>query len=85
MWKIILGAIIIFVGVITTMKSEWILQNFGSVAWFEQHLGTSGGTRLGYKLMGLLVIFFGILVMTNLLGGFMNWMLSPLLTAGIGG
>ena len=57
-------------GVVLIMKTEWFVNNFGSNAWAEAKLGTSGGTRLMYKLSGLLIIFFGLLVVTNMMGGF---------------
>jgi len=42
-------------------------------------LGVEGGSRLGYKLIGVLTIFIGLLIMTNMIGGFMMWVFSPLL------
>lgn len=72
------GLLAIGVGAMMTVKSEALLNSFGRVAWFEEHLGLEGGSRLGYKLMGMLVIFFGILTMTGMIGGFMEWVLSPL-------
>ncbi len=76
---IIIGTIIMAIGVIVVIKSEWMLNNFGSIGFFERYLGSSGGTRLGYKLTGMLFFFIGLLIMTNMIGGFMQWMLSPLL------
>jgi len=76
---ILYGFIIIIVGAMVVIKSEWLLNNFGRIAFFESHLGSEGGSRLGYKLIGLLVIFIGLLVMTNLIGGFLEWALSPLI------
>ena len=61
------------------IKTEWLVQNFGRIAWFEEKLGTEGGSRLGYKLVGLLFIFIGIIVLTGNQTSFMKWMLSPLL------
>jgi len=78
MLHIILGAIIITVGALLVAKSEWMLDNFGRMNWFELHMG-GGGSRLGYKLIGLAVIFIGILFLTNMIGGFLTWLLSPLL------
>lgn len=78
MGGIFFGLVLIIVGTLIVMKTEWLMQNFGRVAWFEKNLGAEGGSRLGYKLMGLLAIFAGLLFMTGLMGGFMNWALSPL-------
>jgi hypothetical protein len=66
-----LGLIMVGIGVLLIIKTEWFVQNFGSNAWAEEHLGTSGGTRLMYKLIGIVFIFFGFLAITNLLSGFL--------------
>ncbi|MFH1233475.1 MAG: hypothetical protein V1649_02370 [Patescibacteria group bacterium] len=77
--NILIGFIIIAVGVLMIFKSEWLLNNFGRIGFFEKHLGTEGGSRLGYKLIGIMAIFIGILIMTDMIGGFLEWVLSPLL------
>ena len=75
----ILGLIIFAAGALIIMKTEWLMQNFGRIAWFEEHLGPEGGSRFGYKLIGLIAIFFGLLFITGLIGDFTNWALSPLI------
>jgi hypothetical protein len=82
MMRIILGLIIAVVGVMATIKSEAIYGLFGPVAFFEKYLGTEGGSRLGYKLAGILIFFIGVMVATNVFGEFMGWILSPLTNAG---
>lgn len=82
MGSILLGLAIIAAGVGMVMKSEWMLDNFGRVAFFEKYLGLDGGTRLGYKLIGLAFIFIGALITFGLIDGFMEWALSPLINAG---
>lgn len=77
--NIIIGVIIFAIGALITIKSEAMLNAFGRIEFFERQLGAEGGSRLGYKLIGLLAIFIGILVMTNLIGGFLEWVLSPIL------
>ena len=56
-------------GFLIIWKSEWLYQNFGTVAWAEEHLGTEGGSRLFYKLFGLIIIFISFLGVRGLLGG----------------
>ncbi len=68
--KYIIGILAIAVGVLLVIKTEWFIQNFGTNAWAEQHLGSSGGTRLMYKLIGLAIIFIAMMGMTGLLGAF---------------
>lgn len=77
-FKFILGICFIAGGAFFNMKTEWMLNNFGRIDFFEEKLGVEGGSRLGYKLTGILVIFFGILLVTGLFDGFMAWMVSPL-------
>jgi cytochrome b len=61
------------------INTEWLLNNFGRIAWFEEKLGTEGGSRLGYKLIGIIALFLGIILMTGSGNAFMQWLLSPLL------
>ncbi len=67
--RIVIGLIMVVVGTVLIFKAEWFFQNFGSIAWAEEHLGTSGGSRLMYKLVGLILIIFGMLIATNLITG----------------
>jgi len=50
------------------MKTDKFLETFGSIGWAEQHLGTSGGSRLMYKLIGIAFIVVSLMAMTGLLG-----------------
>ena len=79
MLHFILGLIITTVGALMVLKAEWLLANFGRIGFFEQHLGTEGGSRLGYKIIGILAIFIGILFLTGQINNFLEWVLSPIL------
>jgi len=76
--NIILGLAIITAGTFLVLKAEAMLSAFGRIAFFEKYLGVEGGSRLGYKLVGILTIFIGALIMTNMIGGFLGWVFSPL-------
>ncbi|MFH1582884.1 MAG: hypothetical protein ABIB72_01015 [Candidatus Falkowbacteria bacterium] len=76
---ILIGVIIFAIGVFIVIKSEAMLNAFGRIEFFERQLGTEGGSRLGYKLIGMLAIFIGMLIMTNMIGGFLEWVLAPIL------
>lgn len=76
--KILGGLILVAVGTLIIVYTEWLLKNFGRISWFEKKLGSSGGSRLGYKLVGLIVIFIGLLAMTGLISGFLKFLVSPL-------
>lgn len=69
--RFFIGIILVAVGVLLILKTEWFIQNFGTNAWAEEHLGYNGGTRLMYKFIGLIFIFFGFLAITNLLNAFL--------------
>ncbi|HDQ22876.1 MAG TPA: hypothetical protein ENN28_02765 [Candidatus Uhrbacteria bacterium] len=75
----IFGIILFIIGPILVIKSEWFLENFGKIAWAEEKLGTEGGTRLLYKIIGLLFIFFGLVLIFGFFGGIVMWVFSPLL------
>ncbi|MEI6835356.1 MAG: hypothetical protein WCK59_00850 [Candidatus Falkowbacteria bacterium] len=76
--QIVLGIVITALGAFMAIKTEWFLENLGRLDWFEAHLGSEGGTRLGYKLMGVLVIFIGVIMMTGSGDLFFSWLVSPL-------
>jgi len=78
MGHVILGMAITAGGVFMVMKTEWLVNNFGRIAWFEDKLGSEGGTRLGYKLIGILVLIIGIIVMTGSGQELMQWLVGPL-------
>jgi len=82
---IIIGILMMAAGALITVYSEKMLNAFGAIAWFEKYLGVEGGSRLGYKLSGIFVFFLGVLALTNLIQGFLFWVLSPLLGLGRGG
>lgn len=67
--KYIISILAIIVGCILIIKTEWFIENFGTSEWAEAKLGTSGGTRLMYKLIGLAVIVIAMLGLTGMLGG----------------
>ncbi len=77
-WQILGGLAATLVGLSLVLKTDWYMENFGRVEWFEDNLGSSGGTRLGYKLLGLLIMFVGIVIMTGSGEAFFGWLFSPL-------
>lgn len=75
----IFGIIIIAVGYAFVAKTEWFLSNFGRIEFFDKYLGMEGGSRLGYKLIGILAIFIGTILFLGMWDGFLGWLLSPLI------
>ena len=78
-YNIIIGIVVVAVGVFCVMKTEVVLDFFGSSDWAEQHLG---GSRLFYKLLGILFILIGMIVATNLWTAFLNATLGQLFPKG---
>ena len=66
--SIVIGILIILTGVFMVIKTEWVLQNFGTSNWAEEHMGSSGGSRLMYKLLGIIFIILSVMGMTGMLG-----------------
>lgn len=64
--RILLGLVVMIVGFLMVWKTMVIQGWFGYNSWAEQHLGP-GGTYLFYKLLGVLVAFLGMLIVTGLI------------------
>lgn len=77
--NIALGLVMLGIGALLAVKTEWFLNNFGNINWFEDKFGSSGGSRLGYKLIGFVFLFLGIIFITGSGNNFMSWLLGPLL------
>jgi len=61
------GLILVGVGVLFVWKTEWFMRNIGRIEWAEAKLGD---TRIFYKLIGLAIVFIGLMTVTGMLGGF---------------
>jgi uncharacterized protein YqgC (DUF456 family) len=79
MHRIIIGIIITILAALLTIKADWVVNNFGHSAWAESKFGTEGGTRLMYKLIGIVGVLIGLLTITNLHARFLGWILAPFL------
>jgi len=71
--KFILGIIIAAIGFLLVWKSEWLLMNFGRIGFAEKHLGTEGGSRLMYKILGTIIIIIGLMYATDLSDNLLAW------------
>lgn len=77
--RYLLGIFMAIVGTAIVLKTEWIIANFGVSAWAEEKFGTSGGSRIMWKVIGIILIFFGFLVITNMIQGFLEGTVGRLL------
>lgn len=69
--QIIVGIIAVLVGAGMVVKTEWLIQNFGTNAWAEDKFGYNGGSRLLYKLIGIVFVFVGFMLITGLFENFL--------------
>ncbi|MBU0731539.1 hypothetical protein KKC88_01515 [Patescibacteria group bacterium] len=72
MTKWIIGTILIILGIVLVIKSEWFMGIFGRIAWAEEKLGAEGGTRLFYKLLGIGLIIFALLWISGIFYNFLD-------------
>jgi hypothetical protein len=77
--KYFLSFLAIFIGFLLVRYSNWIVSNFGYVDWAENHLGTEGGTRLMWKLVGILFIVGALLVISGLMNNILYSIFAPAL------
>ena len=66
--NIIIGIILIAIGIIFVWQTEWFVNNFGRIGFFEEKMGY-GYSRFGYKLIGIILIILGVLVVSGLWSG----------------
>ncbi|MFA5413738.1 MAG: hypothetical protein WC348_04355 [Patescibacteria group bacterium] len=76
--RIIVGIVGIVIGSIMVIRSEWLLSFFGRINWAEIHLGSEGGTRVFYKLLGILAIIISLMIMTGMIEGLLMAIFGPL-------
>lgn len=64
----VIGIVVFVVGLLLVFKTQWIVDFTGPVGWAEEHLGSSGGTTIFIKLLGVLAIFLTLFATTGGLG-----------------
>ena len=69
--QIIIGLVLVIVGAAVTIKANQVYEWFGSMDWADHYLG-AGGSRLMYRLIGILMCLIGFMVATNLWGAFLH-------------
>ena len=75
--RYILGVLGIVLGMILVLKSEWFFTFFGRIDFADKYLGTEGGTRLMYKLIGILFVILALLYMTGGIESFLKAVFVP--------
>lgn len=64
--RVLLGLFVMIVGYFMVAKSEKVFEWFGQNEFAEKYFGY-GGSRFFYKLIGILVVFIGIFIATNII------------------
>jgi len=78
MFSIFIGLLVVVAGFMVTWKSEWLLRHFGRVRWAEEHLSYEGGTRFFYKILGIVIIFLGLFIITGIWNDILNGLFNLL-------
>lgn len=71
--------LVIAIGCVLVIKTQWIYDFTGPIDFAERFLGTEGGSRLFIKLIGVLMITGSFLAMTGLLGAMIDGIFGSLL------
>lgn len=79
-FQVLIGLAIFATGVFFVIKTEIILDFFGGVDWAEQHLG---GSRMFYKLLGIVFVVLGLIVATDMWNALLNATLGSILPKGV--
>lgn len=73
--RYLLGIIFIGVGFLITWKANVMMSIFGRIGWAETHLGTEGGSRLFYRLLGIVIILLSFAYMAGCVESFLRTIL----------
>jgi len=79
--RILIGLIVAGVGFMMVYRPRYFLDFLGNQAWVEKIFSVND-QELAYKIIGMIVIFVGVLIMTNLMNDLLGWALSPIINAG---
>ncbi len=80
--RFIIGFAVVIGGFLMVWKADWFVKNFGQIGWAEEHLSTEGGTRIFYKILGIIFIMGAFMGMTGLLGDIVGGIFGPLFKFG---
>lgn len=69
----------IIIGFLLMKYSNNIVNNFGYTNWAEKYLRTYGGTRLMWKLIGILFIIGALLTISGLMNNILYSIFAPMM------
>lgn len=64
--RIPLGLAVMVVGFFIVKKTEVVFSWFGEIPFIEEKVGM-GSSRFAYKVIGMLTVFLGIFIATNII------------------
>ncbi len=70
MLQIISGLVAAAIGALAVIYTEWIIHNVGYSEWAEAKMSMWGGSRMLYKIIGVLAVLGGLLYAFDLLDKF---------------
>jgi hypothetical protein len=68
-----IGLVITIISALLVIKTDWLVSNFGHMAWAESKLGMFGGTRTLIKVIGVVFAFIGLMTMVGLQETILGW------------
>lgn len=71
--RFVAGIIMIAFGVFLIVKTDWMISGFGRIAWAEEKLGSEGGTRVFYKIIGMAIIVLAFMIMSGKIITLLDW------------
>jgi len=71
--------LIILGGFLLVKYSSWLVNNFGYIDSAEHWLGSYGGTRLLWKIIGIVLIVGALLVISGFMNNILLAIFSPLM------
>jgi hypothetical protein len=75
--RYVIGLIFTALGVMMVIKTEWVVDFSGRVDFAEKYLGTEGGTRIFWKLVGVIIVIVSWMYMFNLGESILRWLFLP--------
>ena len=76
--RFVVGILGIAFGILMTLRSSWFLNTVGRIATIEKYLGTFGGSRLFYQILGVLIVAISTLYMVGALSGILEAIIGGL-------
>ena len=79
--RILIGLFVAVIGFLMVWKTNWFLGFVGSVGFAEKYFAAEGGSRAILKVFGVIIVFIGFAIMTNLIQGIIFSLVGPLFGA----